>query len=179
MRHGESELSAARRMAGWSDPPLTGKGREEARRLQAVLGGYRFDGVWSSDLRRALETARLAWGEPRPDRRLRELDFGDLEEMPYTEIDPAMAMAILEFGDVRPPGGETRAQLEERLHAFLSGLAPGRHLLFVHGGVIRALTQGMGVDRFVATGTVVAVDWAQRALLFVNEPGPGDTSPAS
>ena len=53
-------------------------------------------------------------------------------------------------------------------------LEPGRHLLFVHGGVIRALTQDLGLDRFVATGSVVGLDWEASEILFVREPGNTD-----
>ena len=57
------------------------------------------------------------------------------------------------------------------VHAFLDGLPPGRHLLVVHGGVIRVITQDLGLDRFVATGSLVVVDWPARRLLRVHEPG--------
>jgi probable phosphoglycerate mutase len=50
-------------------------------------------------------------------------------------------------------------------------LEPGRHLLFVHGGVIRVLTQDLGVDRFVPTGSLLGLDWVAQEVLFVREPG--------
>ena len=37
--------------------------------------------------------------------------------------------------------------------------------------MIRVLTQDLGLDRFVATGTLVVVDWSNRRLLSVTEPG--------
>ena len=80
------------------------------------------------------------------------------------------------------PGRSLRSSLDEtiadelashempREYVFVDELPRGRHLLFVHGGVIRILTQDLGLDRFVATGSVVGVDWTRRELLFVNEP---------
>ena len=53
---------------------------------------------------------------------------------------------------------------------FTTELPAGRHLLFVHGGVIRVLTQDLGLDRFVPTGTLVGLDWSERRVLFVREP---------
>lgn len=170
VRHGETTYSAGRRLAGQSDPPLTENGRAEARALRSVLDGGRFDSVWSSDLVRTLTTARLAWGEPRSDRRLREVDFGDLEGCSYDQVDHEFAEVFSKFRDFRIPGGESYRDLSERVFAFVAELPPGRHLLFVHGGVIRVLTQDLGVDRFVPTGSVVGLDWSARRLLFVHEP---------
>jgi len=170
VRHGETTRSAAHEVAGWSDPPLTDRGRREVQRLKGFLAGQRFDGVWSSDLRRSVESARLAWGEPVQDVRLREINFGELEERPFAEVDPHVASEVMEFRDFHLPGGESFQSFRDRIEAFVHELPPGRHLLFVHGGVIRALTQDLGLDRFVPTATVVVVDWPRRNILRLAEP---------
>ena len=173
VRHGETVHNASRLVAGWCDPPLTPRGRAEASAVSAVLDGTRFDSVWSSDLERALETARLAWGEPRPDSRLREVNLGSLEGRSYDDVDPVFTRMFIEFRDFDVPGGETFGRFRARVHGFLEELPPGRHLLFVHGGVIRAVTQDLGLDRFVDNGSVVGVDWSARRLLFVRAGGGG------
>lgn len=170
VRHGETTRSVAREIAGWSDPPLTDHGRSQASALRSKLEGRVFDGVWCSDLERARTTAALAWGEASPDPRLREFNFGELEELPFEKIDPGLAAKAMRFRDFQAPGGEDIASFRQRLDAFVDGLSPGRHLLFVHGGVIRSLMQDLGLDRFVATGSVVGVDWSGQSLLFVDEP---------
>lgn len=170
VRHGETTRSVAHEVAGWSDPPLTETGREEIRRLRALFQGERFDGVWSSDLARAVESARLAWGEPVQDPRLRELNFGELEERPFAEVDPEVAVEVMEFRSFELPGGESLDAFRRRIQDFVGELPPGRHLLFVHGGVIRALTQDLGLDRFVPTSTVVVVDLPGRTILRLAEP---------
>jgi probable phosphoglycerate mutase len=170
IRHGETTHSAGRRLAGWSDPPLTEIGRCEALALRAVLDGGRFDSVWSSDLDRALSTARLAWGEPRLDGRLREVNFGSLEGRGYDEVDAEFAEVFLRFRDFAVPGGETHREFTDRVRQFVEELPPGRHLLFVHGGVIRALTQDFGLDRFVGTGSLVRVDWRVPRIVSLHEP---------
>jgi probable phosphoglycerate mutase len=53
------------------------------------------------------------------------------------------------------------------LHTFLGELSPGRHLIFTHGGVIRAITREAGEDSFLPTGSVVGLDWTARRLLFL------------
>jgi probable phosphoglycerate mutase len=171
VRHGETTYNEVRRLAGQSDPPLTDAGRGEAEALRPLLDGHDFASVWSSDLVRTITTARLAWGEPKPDVRLREVDFGSMEGITYEEIDLQFAEVFMEFRDFRIPNGETYHELRDRVHGFVDGLPVGRHLLFVHGGVIRVLTQEAGLDRFVATGSVVGIDWTDRQLLFLHERG--------
>jgi probable phosphoglycerate mutase len=170
VRHGETTRSVNREIAGWSNPPLTAKGRAEAAAVAERLVGTQFDGVWSSDLDRARESARLARYPATADERLRELNFGDFEGRPFTEIGDLLDQVGHRFRGFAIPGGETREGFQERIEDFLDGLAPGRHLLFVHGGVIRAVTQDFGMDRFVVTGSVVGVDWSRRRIVFVDEP---------
>jgi probable phosphoglycerate mutase len=170
VRHGETIRSAQRQIAGWFNTPLTATGEDQARALRSVLDGHGFDGVWSSDLARAIVTARLAWGEPRQDRRLRELNFGELEGADYHVLRQPEYRKIVDFRDFAAPGGESMPELRARVQDFVGELPAGRHLVFTHGGVIRLLTQDLGVDRFLPTGALAAVDWSHRRLLFVHEP---------
>lgn len=170
VRHGETTASADGTVAGSLDVELTERGRAEAAELRQVLDGVRFEGVWSSTMRRALDTARLAWGEPRQDPRLRELDFGDLEGSTFDAVDPALGGPILAFDDFHIPGGESHAELRGRVEEFLAELPPGRHLVFAHGCVIRSLTQPLGLARFVVTGSIVRLDWRRQQLVDVLEP---------
>ncbi len=55
------------------DPPLSPRGREQAQRLAARLKRIGFEAVYSSPLRRALETARTITPEVRVDERLVEV----------------------------------------------------------------------------------------------------------
>ena len=171
VRHGETTYSASKRVAGWSDPPLTENGRRQAQALRSVIDGREFIGVWSSDLRRAVESARLAWGEPQTDRRLRECNFGGLEGCTYEEADSTHGRVFHEFRKFQAPDGESHHEFRTRVLEFVGTLDPGRHLLFVHGGVIRALTQDLGVDRFIPTGSLLCLDWRAEEVVFVREPG--------
>ena len=87
VRHGETVWNAQRKISGWVDVELSERGQQMARDLRPRLHPEEFDGVWSSDLRRALDTAQLAYGRPtQQDVRLRELDFGPLEGEDWTQI---------------------------------------------------------------------------------------------
>lgn len=183
VRHGETPASKGRLLAGWADVPLTGQGEGEARALRPVLEETAFDGVWCSDLRRAVTTARLAWaGEATRDRRLREMSFGALEGRPWDALDPRWQEAMIRFQDFAPPEGETFDTMRSRVLEFVDSLAPGRHLVFTHGGVLRLLSREAGEDHFVPTGSLLVVDWESRRIVLrrdgAGQPSRGLPAPA-
>jgi len=165
VRHGETPASRDRRLAGWTNVPLTEEGERQALALRPRLAGERFESVWSSDLERALRTARLAWGEPRQDQRLREMSFGELEGRSWDSLLKAEQDALVRFSGFTAPGGESFEALRARVLSLVEPLDPGRHLLFTHGGVVRLLSREAGEDSFVPTGTLLVVDWSQRRLV--------------
>ena len=65
LRHGESTWNKENRFTGWTDVDLTDKGRDEAKQAGLLLrqGGYSFDLLFTSVLKRAIRTANLALDE--------------------------------------------------------------------------------------------------------------------
>ena len=65
LRHGESTWNKENRFTGWTDVDLTEKGREEARAAGQLLktGGFGFDFVYTSVLKRAIRTSFIAQDE--------------------------------------------------------------------------------------------------------------------
>ena len=65
LRHGESTWNKENRFTGWTDVDLTDKGREEARHAGTLLkaGGFAFDFVFTSMLKRAIWTGVLTLDE--------------------------------------------------------------------------------------------------------------------
>jgi 2,3-bisphosphoglycerate-dependent phosphoglycerate mutase len=61
LRHGQSTWNLENRFTGWTDVPLTDEGRAEAGRAAELLteGGYKFDLVYTSLLKRAIHTMEL------------------------------------------------------------------------------------------------------------------------
>jgi probable phosphoglycerate mutase len=171
VRHGQTDHNAQGRLSGWTDAALTELGRDQARWLRKHIEAESFDSVWSSDLGRARDTAQLAWGSSvATDRRLREIHFGDLEGETFQGLDKKNQDALLTFSGFSAPGGESVEQLEERVTEFMDSLAPGRHLLFTHGGVIRCVMHRLlNTQCFLPNGSLVAVDWIPRKLIFVRE----------
>jgi len=87
IRHGEAEGNVYHRMHGQYDGPLTAKGREQLSYLKERFLNVPIDAVYSSDLVRAADTA-AAVSVPKGlpiifDPRLREFDFGIVEDMPW------------------------------------------------------------------------------------------------
>lgn len=59
VRHGETFFNLYHRMQGWSDTPLTAKGKEDAANAGRALANLDFDYLFSSDLKRAVDTANI------------------------------------------------------------------------------------------------------------------------
>lgn len=87
VRHGQTYLNLYNRMQGWSDAPLTEKGIKDAQQAGLRLKNIKFDYIFSSDLKRAVETAKLLlashpqtkFTEPIQDPDFREIFFGVFE----------------------------------------------------------------------------------------------------
>jgi probable phosphoglycerate mutase len=152
VRHGATDWSEAGRFNGWTDVSLNELGRRQSEHLQDRLRATKFEGIWSSDLVRSTETARLAAGAAVPDRRLREIDFGALEGLTWAECPAHVREALVAFEGFEAPGGESVARLRERVLEFVDGLSHGDHLVFTHGGVIRVLSRGADRDVNVPPG---------------------------
>jgi 2,3-bisphosphoglycerate-dependent phosphoglycerate mutase len=94
LRHGESTWNKENRFTGWTDVPLTDKGRDEARQAGRLLkeGGYSFDLVFTSLLKRAIWTSVLAldeldqlWLPVERNWRLNERHYGALQGLNKAE----------------------------------------------------------------------------------------------
>ncbi|MDW8016510.1 MAG: histidine phosphatase family protein [Thermus sp.] len=148
IRHGETDWNVQRRFQGHLDVPLSPVGIGQAFRLAQRLGKSQlaFQGLFSSDLRRAKETAEpLAslLGLPlSPTPLLREIDVGALAGLSRAEAEaryPEFFQKAQEDPWHTPrPGGESMAQVARRLETFWENLPPGRHLVVTHGGIVRA-----------------------------------------
>lgn len=150
-RHGDTEWSPVRRLAGRTDLPLTEAGEATSREVGKRLASIAFDRVWSSPLQRARRTAELA-GYPHItyEPRLVEMDFGRFEGQIIFDIRKEHpGWAYLKHGC---PDGETAADLGARADAVLSDLAKheGTTLIFAHSVILRVLTArylGLPPDR--------------------------------
>ncbi len=159
VRHGETELNSAERYWGRSDVKLSVAGIEQAERLRDRLAVEKIDAVYSSNLERALITAEIIASRHRlaviTCAELREVDFGQLEGLNFSEISqlyPEVAKLWAERSTkLKYPGGESLVEFNNRVSKFLSKLdkhTTGETILVVaHAGVLRTLVcQLLGID---------------------------------
>lgn len=148
LRHGRTAWNAEKRFQGRADVPLDPVGQEQVAHLGPALRG-RFDAVYSSPLKRALQTVAEVDPDPAilPD--MTELDLGELDGTPSLDAMNTHPEFLVEWGidptDVPTPGGgETMGAVQRRAVATLSDLAHhrphGMVLVATHQMVIAALS---------------------------------------
>lgn len=147
IRHGETAWNRERRMQGQTDTPLSEIGHAQARALGERMARDAFTTIYSSDLKRAWDTAaaiaRLSGHEIVSEPRLRERTFGVFEGLTYDEMTQRYPAEHARFSlrepDYAVPGGESPRQFFERSLACLEDIAaahPGETVLVVTHGMI-------------------------------------------
>lgn len=183
MRHARSRMNAERRVQGWLDSPLDGVGREQAHALGRRLRREELDALYSSPLKRALETAQIvAEMLDLPlieDERLKERGVGAIAGLNSQEIEERFPEWVESWrerpGAVPPPGGECHEALwgrvEEAFTDILARHPDGAVGVVTHGGVLNVyLTHLVGVKRgypshfSFANGSISIVDLSDRDL---------------
>jgi 2,3-bisphosphoglycerate-dependent phosphoglycerate mutase len=184
IRHGQSQWNLENRFTGWEDVPLSERGHEEARRAGEKLRDIPIDSVYTSALRRAINTAQIALEAAgrtdmslTMDKALNERHYGDLQGLNKAETaakygDQQVHVWRRSF-DVRPPGelGESLAMTIERVMSYfekhiLADLLQNKNVLVVaHGNSLRALlyrldkhTEESIMDLNIPTGVPLVYD---------------------
>jgi broad specificity phosphatase PhoE len=156
-RHGQSDWNATRRWQGHADRPLTEKGRIQARALAARLEHIELDAVYSSDLRRAAETAaevaRSQGVELVENSELREVDVGSWSGLTRAEAEARFPEGFARWRAGYPgwEDGESYDEMTDRvlggIHRIAAAHEDGRVLVVSHGGPIRAIhASALGLD---------------------------------
>lgn len=147
-RHGETEWNRLGRWQGHADPPLNDAGRRQAAELAEQLAGDGIAAIYSSDLARASQTARVVADRLGmklvEDRGLREIDVGSWSGLTRAEVEQRFPEGYARWlGGEIGHDGETREQFTQRVVAAVARIAARHHdatvLVVTHGGAIRAL----------------------------------------
>jgi broad specificity phosphatase PhoE len=123
IRHGQTDWNAEGRWQGQADQPLNEVGCGQACQAADYLRQFGFNALYSSDLRRAFETAQIIGHELGLDvvaePRLREINLGRWQGMQVAEIQAQYPEEFRRWREqplsVQPPGGETLAALAARV----------------------------------------------------------------
>lgn len=115
--HSTSKDNEAGIASGWSDTQLSKLGRHQARDLGDRFKNINVDLICVSDLGRAVQTVRIAFGDRIPatiDKRLREINYGDFTRKPVEIVNPMDNKWI----KAPFPNGESYEQSIARIHDF-------------------------------------------------------------
>ena len=158
VRHGESVSNREGRVQGQADVELSAFGRVQAAAIgdsiRSLSVAAPIGEIWSSPLRRALETAEAiaaAVGLPvRIEERLRELHAGIFQGHLWADLESRFPEEVARWRSGDPhyaiPGGESRAQLAARGHEVLDELAArdtDAMIVVAHGGILTAALGSM------------------------------------
>ena len=150
-RHGETDWNIAGILQGWTDVLLNELGRQQAHELAAAVSCCRISRVYSSPLRRALETAEIICGKlqiapPICHEGLKERNFGVSQGVAKADLDPALLEQIVK----RNPAchfdqGETMEGFARRVLDAVASIAkdhPGERVLVItHGWAMDVITR--------------------------------------
>lgn len=161
LRHGETDWNVSKRIQGQHDVPLNKLGVEQAKAVASTLSAVHFSAIYSSDLRRASDTA--SWFAQARDLpvlqtpQLRERNFGKFQGMDRGQIlakwPDEYARHVSRDMDFDFATGESLRRFQLRVISCFEELVEqhtGQRILVVsHAGVIDMLyryTAGHGLD---------------------------------
>jgi len=160
IRHGQSTWNLENRFTGWVDVPLTEQGENEATQSGTLIRDIRIDAVFTSVLKRAIDTTTLALkaagqsGLPITyDKALNERMYGDLQGKNKAETAKEFGDAQVKIWrrsyDVAPPNGESLKDTAARtLPYFHDTIMPlvkaGKNVLVsAHGNSLRSIVMSL------------------------------------
>ena len=126
-RHGETDWNASETFRGRVDIPLNEVGRKQAEMLGEYLEQEQIDFIYSSPLKRAVETARAISGRQKLEvnavENLIEFHFGDWQGLSRSEVVEKYPEVYRDWLDtpeqVRIPGGESLEDVRRRTVPFV------------------------------------------------------------
>lgn len=151
VRHGQTEWNLAGRNQGHADTDLDEVGRRQSKELAAVLKDEKFDGIYSSPMKRAVQSLQAFqnWTELKVelDERLKERNYGLWEGKTQEEAKQSHPELYVAYHadptTYAPPDGESGIQVFCRVGYFLCDLLArhesGNVLVMSHGGTLSAL----------------------------------------
>lgn len=103
--------------SGWLEAELSDEGIKRIKELLKLISDDSFEVVFPSDLKRAVDSATIAFGKTHkiiPDKRLREANYGDLDGTPKTFKKNMRGYISSPY-----PNGESYLNVEKRIREFL------------------------------------------------------------
>jgi len=131
--HGTTSDNEKNISSGWFDVELSELGIKQSKDLKDQTKDMKFDVVFCSDLKRAMDSAMLTWDGIYPiisDKRLRECNYGDFNAKSSDIVEPMQEKCIQD----KFPNGESYEDVKARISQFLEFLKAhydGKHIAIV------------------------------------------------
>lgn len=126
VRHGQTEYNAKKLLQGHIDGPLNEVGMAQAKELALKLKGENIDAIFSSDLERAMHTAReIATYHSAPifySKELREQNYGVFQLKEVDKFLSAGNESGISRVRFRPKDGESLLDLKRKVGSFIESL---------------------------------------------------------
>ena len=153
IRHAEAEGNIYRRAHGHYDGLISPKGRKQIDALAERLRGEQIDALYSSDLKRTVQTAGAVTKYHdlplRTDPRLREQGLGSWADVPFGNLSYEYPEQMYNFNNDpanwRAEGAETYADQKRRVRAALTEIAAAHD-----GETVAVVSHGMAIRAFLA-----------------------------
>lgn len=183
IRHGETAWNQEGRVQGLTDTSLNDTGVRQAESLALALKEERLNAIYSSPLRRALDTARVIAEQHglqvQVEDDLREMDVGDMDGLTYKELRERYADFMKEWSEnvstLKMPGGEHISELQERAWQTIQDIVskhPGATVAVVsHNFVIQSIIC-KALDLTLTNFRRLRQDLASMSVLEFGERGP-------
>jgi len=143
VRHGKTILNEKKAYVGIIDTDISENGKKEINTLGKLLQGVKFNKVFSSPLKRAIQTTKIITNDNYIiDNRLMEMNFGIFEGLSYSEICEKYPVEsktwVSDYFNYKIPSGESLKEVFNRTEDFLKDISKlkGRVLVVTHGGII-------------------------------------------
>lgn len=152
VRHGQTDWNPAQRVMGRSDIALNEKGRGQAENLKGWLKDIEIHALYSSPMRRAMETAQIILQDRNgleiiAEPGVQEIDYGDWVGMTFKEVEEKYNKEYNDYrfrsSKMRVPGGEAVVDVQKRAVAAIERIRKrheGQRVLVIsHADVTKAI----------------------------------------
>lgn len=187
IRHGFSEFNKEGLFTGQADVPLTEIGLRQADKAAEYLKDIHIDKVYSSPLIRAYDTglavAKMHGLEIVKDSRISEIDGGDWQARPYSEMGE-ISLKNYDFWknnliECKCPGGESVREFAKRVHTAVTEIAEANRgktiCIATHATPIRVIScyaSGFEIEQlqdvsWTPNASINIIDYENQKFYFV------------
>ena len=195
IRHGETDFNKKRFFYGKADVSINETGKEQASKIHQLLKGRAISRIYTSQLKRTLETAAIIFPDQMPTayKALNERDFGLWEGRTANEIQAAFPLVWEEWlespFDVTPSKAEPFQKFKDRVQSIVEEIRETEDdeiAIVGHLGVLRLIYQFLvdpeadfwSID--IPQGTVLLLEdkdpWEETLLTEGGEKDPASES---